>query len=177
MKRIAMMVLVVFIIVTLAFLWAASASEPASKPESKLAAEPPADRVVVMYFHRTKRCPTCLKMGSYSEEAVEKEFAKLMKKGEVEFHCVDFQNKKNAAIVKGYQIGGPTLIVAKIEDQKVEEFKNLKEIWSQVGDKPAFLKYVRENVAAYLKSTGKEGGTVRGKDNLPLSWTPRSTER
>ena len=23
------------------------------------AADPPADRVVVMYFHRTKRCPTC----------------------------------------------------------------------------------------------------------------------
>ena len=34
------------------------------------AADAPTDRVVVMYFHRTQRCPTCLKMGSYSEEAV-----------------------------------------------------------------------------------------------------------
>ena len=32
----------------------------------------PADRVVVMYFHRTQRCPTCQRMGSYSEEAVVK---------------------------------------------------------------------------------------------------------
>jgi hypothetical protein len=27
----------------------------------------------------------------------------------------------------------------------------LTEIWSKVGEKPAFLKYVRDNVAAYRK--------------------------
>ena len=73
----------------------------------------PADRVVVMYFHRTQRCPTCLRMGSYSEEAVKKGFAKQIKDGTVEFHYIDFQDEKNAALTKGYKVGGPTLIVAK----------------------------------------------------------------
>ena len=111
----------------------------------------PADRVVAMYFHRTQRCPTCLKMGSYSEEAVKKGFAKQVKEGSVEFHYVDFQNKKNAALTKGYKVSGPALIVAKIKENKVKEYKNLKDIWTKVREKPEFLKYVRENVEAYLK--------------------------
>lgn len=115
------------------------------------AADAPGDRVVAMYFHRTQRCPTCLKMGSYSEEAVKTGFAQQVKDGTVEFHYIDFQDKKNAALTKGYNISGPALIVAKVEKNKVKEFKNLEDIWAKVGDKPAFLQYVQENVTAYIK--------------------------
>ena len=114
-------------------------------------AKPPADRVVAMYFHRTQRCPTCLKMGSYSEEAIKKGLAKQVKEGSVEFHFIDFQDKKNAALTKGYKISGPALIIAKVEANKVKEYKDLKDIWTQVREKPKFIKYVRENVEAYMK--------------------------
>ena len=110
---------------------------------------PPKDRVVAMYFHRTERCPTCLKMGSYTEEAITRGFAAQLKAGAVELHSIDFQDKKNAALTKGYRITGPALIVAKVVDNKVAEFKNLKEIWTHVGDKNAFIKYVQDNVTAY----------------------------
>ena len=115
----------------------------------------PADRVVVMYFHRTQRCPTCLRMGGYSEEAVVKGFVKQIKAGTVEFHYVDFQDEKNDALTKGYKVGGPTLIVAHVVGNKVKEFKNLTEIWAKNRDKDVFLNYVRDNVAAYQKSESK----------------------
>ena len=115
------------------------------------AAERPADRVVAMYFHRTQRCPTCLKMGSYTEEAVKKGFEKEVKAGTVEFHYVDFQDKKNAAIAKAYKITGPALIVAKVKEDKVKEYKNMKDIWAKVAKKPEFIKYVRESVQAQVK--------------------------
>jgi hypothetical protein len=126
--------------------------------EASAKADPPADRVVVMYFHRTQRCPTCRKMGSYSEEAVGKGFAEDIERGTVEFHFIDFQDKKNAALAKGYRVDGPTLIVAHIAGKKVKEYKNLTEIWDYNGDKDAFLKYVRDNVAAYQKSGSKTAG-------------------
>ena len=116
-------------------------------------AERPADRVLAMYFHRTQRCPTCLKMGSYSEEAIKKGLAKQVKEGSVEFYFVDFQDKKNAALAKGYKISGPALIIAKVEANKVKECKDLKDIWTKVREKPVFIKYVRENVEAYLKNS------------------------
>ncbi|MDD4270983.1 MAG: nitrophenyl compound nitroreductase subunit ArsF family protein [Thermoguttaceae bacterium] len=120
-----------------------------SQPAAAAANAPPKDRVVAMYFHRTERCPTCLKMGSYAEEAITRGFAAQFKAGAVEFHSIDFQDKKNAALTKGYRISGPALIVAKVVDNKVAEFKNLKEIWTHVGDKTAFTKYVQDNVTAY----------------------------
>lgn len=115
------------------------------------AADPPADRVLALYFHRTERCPTCLKMGTYAEEAVTKGFEKQVKDGTVEFRFVDFEIEKNAKLVKAYKITGPALIVAKVADNKVQARKDLKEIWTKVrGEKSEFLQYVRENVEAYL---------------------------
>ena len=120
-------------------------------PQPVFAADAPADRTVVMYFHRTQRCPTCLKMGSYSEESVKEGFAKQIKDGKVEFHYIDFQDEKNSALTKGYKVGGPTLIVAKVSGNKVAEFKNLTEIWTKVATKQAFVEYVQTNVKGYMK--------------------------
>ena len=116
-----------------------------------VAADRPADRVVAMYFHRTERCPTCKKMGSYTEEAMKKAFAKQMEAGTVEFHYVYFQDKKNAAVAKAYKITGPALIVAKVKSNKVKEYKNLKDIWTKVRKKEDITAYVVKNVETQLK--------------------------
>jgi hypothetical protein len=107
----------------------------------------------VMYFHRTERCATCLKMGSYSEEAVKKGFAQRIKTGTIEFHFIDFQDKKNAALTKGYSVTGPALIIAKVVGGKVAKHSSLKDIWAKADDKPAFIKYVQDSVSAHLKIT------------------------
>jgi hypothetical protein len=114
------------------------------------AADAPPDRVVVMYFHRTERCPTCQRMGGYSQEAVKTAFAEQLKTGQVALHDIDFQAAQNARYVKAYRITGPTLIVAKIADNKVASFRNLDEIWGKVRDKSEFFRYVQENVEALL---------------------------
>ncbi len=118
-----------------------------------------ADRVVVMYFHRTQRCPTCMKMGAFAEEATKTAFAEQLKKGDVQFFLIDFQDKKNAALTKGYRITGPTLIVAKIVNNKVAEFTNLEEIWMKVRDKNSFLKYVQTQTTTYLQQLRKKSDT------------------
>lgn len=141
MKRLTLMVLAIVGVALVA----------AMLPVPAPAADAPDDRVVVMYFHRTKRCPTCRKMGSYSEEAVKKGFADEVNSGTVAFYMVDFQDKKNAALTKGYKIKGPALVVAKITDKKVAQFTNLEDIWKHVGDKKAFVEYVQDNVANYIK--------------------------
>ncbi|MBC8873834.1 MAG: hypothetical protein H8E44_30710 [Planctomycetes bacterium] len=117
-------------------------------PSAILAADAPADRVIAIYFHRTQRCPTCQKMGSYSEEAVKTGFVKQVKDGTVAFYYVDFQNSKNAALAKAYNISGPALIVAKISKNKVVKYADLADIWTKVADKKKFVKYVQTSVTA-----------------------------
>ena len=124
-------------------------SDPAPAADAK--ADANKDRVVVMYFHRTQRCPTCLKMGAYTEEAVKTGFAREIKQGKVAFHYIDFQDEKNAAYTKAYGITGPTLIVAKASGAKVSEYKNLEEMWTKVREKPDFVEYVQTGVRSYLK--------------------------
>ena len=118
---------------------------------------PPKDRVVAMYFHRTQRCPTCQKMGSYTEEAINTGFVQQLKERTVQFGYVDFQNKKNVAYTKAYKVTGPALVIAKVADNKVVKFKNLKDIWSNVGNKKAFIKYVQAHIKTYRnkKATNK----------------------
>lgn len=122
-------------------------------PSGAAAADAPGDRVLAMYFHRTQRCPTCLKMGAYSEEAVKTGFAKQIKDGTVAFYLVDFQDPRNAALAKGYGITGPALIVARVVDNRVVKYANLEDIWTHVGNKPAFVKYVQANIAALAGGT------------------------
>jgi thiol-disulfide isomerase/thioredoxin len=131
-------------------------NEKDSEKSDEKVVETPADRVVVMYFHRTQRCPTCRRMGSYTEEAVKEKFAEDLKKGTVELHFIDFQDRKNEALTKGYKVSGPTLIVAKIEENKVKDFKNLTDIWAKNGDKQEFFEYVQESVSAYAKKPDAE---------------------
>lgn len=141
MKRLAAFVLAVSAVALLATMF----------PHPASAADAPADRVVVMYFHRTQRCPTCLKMGSYSEEAVKTGFAEQLQDGTVAFYYIDFQNEKNAALTNGYKISGPALVAAKVTNNKVAKYKDLKDIWAKVTDKAAFLKYVQDEVSAYTQ--------------------------
>lgn len=155
MRRVAIATIAFVVLLALTLPQTAPAADDPVQTDTVAPVPPAADRVVVMYFHRTKRCPTCLRMGSYTEEAVVKGFADQIKDGTVEFHFIDFQNEKNAALTKGYKVGGPTLIVAKVISNKVKEYKNLTEMWAKNGDKDAFLKYVRDNVVACQKPDSK----------------------
>ena len=122
-------------------------AKSASADETK---KPPKDRVVAMYFHRTQRCPTCQKMGSYTEEAIKTGFAEQLKERTVELHFINFEDEKNGDFTKAYKVTGPALIEARVADGRVAEFKNLENIWKHVGDKKVFVKYVQDEVKAYL---------------------------
>ncbi len=115
------------------------------------AAEVQPDRVIAMYFHRTERCPTCKMMGSYSEEAVKKGFPQQLQKGSVEFKYIDYEKKENAALAKAYKVTGPALIVAKVAANKVEQYKDLEEIWVKVREKSEFVAYVQDNIKTYIE--------------------------
>ncbi len=121
-----------------------------------LAAEPPPDRVVVMYFHRTLRCPTCLRMETYARQALQEAFAQQLQNGQVAFYSIDFQDERNARFTKVYRIVEPSLIVVKVVNNKGVEFKNLEEIWFKIRRQEEFLRYVQTEVAEYLPRTAQK---------------------
>jgi len=102
------------------------------------------------YFHRTVRCPTCKRIGSYIEEAVQGGFASQLQDGSVKLVMIDFQDARNQKFTQAYNISGPTLVLMDVHDGKVTSWKPAPRVWSLVGQKEAFLTYVQGEVQGYL---------------------------
>lgn len=68
-------------------------------------------KVVVYYFHFTRRCMTCNNVEKVSKEAVNGQFAALVKTGEVSFQSVNLEEKAGEALGAKYKIEGQTLTV------------------------------------------------------------------
>jgi len=111
---------------------------------------PPGHRVAAMYFHRTQRCPTCKKISAYIEEAIRTGFAAEMRHKTVSVHMIDYQNPENQKYTKAYRITGPTLVLADVREGNVAAWKTMPKVWSLVGTKGEFLKYVQNGVSQYL---------------------------
>ena len=64
------------------------------------AAEGPSHQVLACYFHRTVRCPTCLRVGAYIEESLNKRFASQVKDGSVKIVMIDFQDAQTRSTLR-----------------------------------------------------------------------------
>lgn len=104
--------------------------------------DPAADRVEMVYFHRTQRCPTCLRVGSMAEEAVTEAFAAGIESGTVVFRYVDFQDPANAEEVKYFKVTTPTLVAVRAENHQPVYAAKLAKVWALVGKAEALREYV-----------------------------------
>jgi hypothetical protein len=131
---------------------AAQAHQPAAVRAESPPAAAPAHRVLACYFHRTVRCPTCKKISAYIEESLKSGLGQQMKEGTVSVQMIDYQDAKNQKYTKYYKIAGPTLVIIEVQDGKVKNWKTAPRVWSLVGNKDAFLKYVQGEVRGYLET-------------------------
>jgi hypothetical protein len=134
-----------------AMLWIFGAMTALAAEDGKEKSELPEHRVVAMYFHRTERCPNCRKAGDYTKKAIEEGMARRAASKEVMLFFIDFQDKKNAKLTKGYKISGPSLVIADVHDNKVTSWKTLPKLFALVGDEAKLAKYVQANIRAYLE--------------------------
>jgi hypothetical protein len=113
----------------------------------------PSHQVIACYFHRTVRCPTCKKISAYIDESVKTGFASQVKDGSVKMVMMDFQDPKNQQYTYAYSIEGPTLVLMDVRDGKVTAWKPAPKVWSLVGRKADFFKYVQSEIQDYLPDT------------------------
>ena len=108
--------------------------------------------VAAMYFHRTQRCPTCKRISAYIEEAVRAGFAAEMKQNVVQLYMIDYQDERNAKYTKSYKVTRPTLVLVNVKDGRVTAWQPMPKVWSLVGKKAEFFKYVQDGVRGYLEN-------------------------
>lgn len=134
----------------LVLFFAVAQESPLARAADQPAAAP-SHQVIACYFHRTVRCPTCMKISDYIEESVNTGFASQLKDGSVKMIMIDFQDPRNGQYTQAYGITGPTLVLLDVQDGKVKFWKPAPRVWSLVGQKDAFLQYVQGEIQSYLQ--------------------------
>ncbi len=146
--------LIAFIALVGALAWADEESDSTvlQKPDSlsKEQAAPPSDRIIAYYFYGNRRCVTCRKLESYSEEALLTGFEQQLADSSLIWRAVNYDEEENKHYIKDYQLYTKTLILSREGDVKEGEWKNLDKIWELVRNKDKFIEYVQGETRSFM---------------------------
>ncbi len=106
--------------------------------------------VVAYYFHGNFRCQTCRKIEAFSRDAVQSGFPEELKAGRVEWRVINVEQTGNEHFVRDYQLFSKSLVLVEKEGSKQTRWKNLQKVWTLVGNKEAFTKYVQDEIRGFL---------------------------
>jgi len=105
---------------------------------------------VAYYFHGDKRCMTCKKLESFSEEAFTAGFQKELEDSILIWRTVNYDKKDNKHFIDDYQLYTKALVLSRIKDGKEMEWKNLDKIWQKVGNQEDYIKYVQSETRKFI---------------------------
>ena len=126
-----------------------------AEAETPKAPEEPAEpqrKLIAYYFHRTQRCPTCLKMEAYAKDVLTEGLYDAFESGELEWRAVNIEEPRNEHFVMEYELSASAVVMVSLEDGEQKQWKSLDRIWDLVSDEWAFKEYVRNEAMAYLES-------------------------
>ena len=108
--------------------------------------------VVVYYFHRTARCVTCNAIEAHTREVMDSLFAQPQADGTMQMLSVNYEAAVNEHFVKDFQLTSNSVVLVRLEEGKMTDWKNLDRIWELFGETAAFFTYIQSEIQAF--STG-----------------------
>lgn len=161
MKRVVILTVGLMLLATAAVTVAEDApkvqpSDSVEAIEAKTKDSHEADQIVIYYLHMNRRCMTCGKLESYSQEAILNGFAEQLEDSSVVWKVKNFEQEGNEHFAKDYQLYSQSLILSRQHNGKETEWKSLDKIWQLVGNKEKFITYVQAEVQTFLNPTEEE---------------------
>ena len=123
-----------------------------STPTPEPGPTPRADRVDVVYFHRTNRCYSCNYAEAATLYALEAYFQEELDSGKLTFGSVNVQDDSNAAIIEKYGAYTSQLFINTVTDD-TGHIEHVTEIWNFIGDDEGFTLLIRTKVTNALEGT------------------------
>jgi hypothetical protein len=120
------------------------------KPEAGAVQQKQSHQVIAYYFHTTYRCPTCLKIEEYTNQAIMEGFPRQIKDGSLVWKTVNVEEKGNEHFIKDYQLFSKAVVIVDLKEGKQVQYKNLKDIWQHVNKRNDFSRYIQDEIRSYL---------------------------
>jgi hypothetical protein len=151
-KLIVTLALGAFVAATVVYL---AFGRPDRSPAPKTAradGKTPETRLIVYYFHRTRRCPGCRNLEKLTRENLSARYAQQLASGVVELQTLNVEDKANEHFVTKYSILGSGLVLSIQSGGLEKTWKQLDRAFELKFETEAFAKYFEAEMDAFLKS-------------------------
>ncbi|NPU96242.1 MAG: hypothetical protein HPY51_03385 [Candidatus Omnitrophica bacterium] len=105
---------------------------------------------VVYYFHRTVRCPTCLKIEMLTSQTVQEHFSDFLQEGILEWHVINMEEPRYQHFVNDFQLTAPSVILAKIQNGQTIQWETVEEVWNYAETPALFSDFLKEKIEKYF---------------------------
>lgn len=105
-----------------------------------------ADRIDVVYFHRTERCDSCTWAGQMARKTVVSYFANELSSGRVTFREADVQSFENRMLAAKYRATGSSLFLDYVSQGK-DYIVEAAQTYPYVGNETRFTGLLRAMIA------------------------------
>ena len=108
------------------------------------------DKLVVYYFHFTRRCRTCLGIQATIEKTIRERFGAETESGALTFQDVNLDLPENSHFTKDYNLGFSSMVVVAKKGQTTLTWQNCDKVWELAHDEPALTEYAEKSIRAFL---------------------------
>lgn len=136
-------------------------NDAAAAPQKSAAQKAPSektakvDKVVVYYFHNTRRCPTCLGIQKGIEETIDTKFSRDIEAGMLEFIELNMEEAPNKKYVEQFQLSFSTMIVAAEAKGETRKWENAGKVWDLAHSPEELKAYVEKTIRQQLDLIGR----------------------
>lgn len=115
----------------------------------------PVEKTIVYYMHGTARCTTCNTIEKQAKELVNREFAKELEGGRLEWQLINYEEREDLA--KRYNVTSNGVVLARVKDGKdIRPSQILEDVWTLWDERPKFDKYVADAIRGFLAPEAKQ---------------------
>jgi len=133
---------------------------PAQAERAGAAATPAADapehQFAAYYFRTNVRCPSCVKIESWTNEAITTHFADELADGSLLWTTINTEEEGNEHYVDDYQLYTKQVVLAEFEKGERVRYKDLAKVWDLLGDQRAFGDYIVSEVKSFMAGENDE---------------------
>jgi hypothetical protein len=130
-----------------------------SRPDAPLS-----EGVVVYYLHSKTRCPTCRSIESQAYDVVQQDFASELKSGAVTWKVLNYEAPSAADLATKFEIQMSVVVLARMKDGEIAQWKRLDRVWALVGDKPGYASYLRDEIRQMIRATASQPTSASSGD-------------
>ena len=113
------------------------------------------DKVVVYYFHNTRRCATCMGIQQAIEDTIDDSFSKDVDAGMLDFKELNMEEAANKKLVDQFQLSFGTMIVAAEAGGKTRKFENAGKVWELAQSPVELRQYIEKSIRNGLNLFGR----------------------